>query len=1124
MAVGVSATLDLEASEALATVDDLEAALDRATQTFAVGLTDALASLTGSDAQVDVTADASSITDSVDAALAATDPTVEVEAQADNLTASVDDALASIDGTVPVDADVAAAEATVADLAAEIDGTDATVTIGGDTSGLDEALDSTSSAADKATGSVQSTTGATQSFTVAAGVAGGSAKSLLGPLGSMGPAGAVAAGGIGATVAVLGELFSVGLRSTSAQERFNLVLGQSAAAVNRVDVGNLNIDLADLAQESGSGAAGLRNAAASFFLFGQAGGLARSQTELATERIVALSSRIAVMNPQLGEAGDVAARLPRVLASGGARLSAFGIDLNKVSIEAEATRLGFEQVNGEFTRAQLTAAGASLAMKQVGGTLREDIDQGSQNSAIQLRQVQKAFVSLIADAGRPLVAPIIDILRDATPIAGAAIGAFGTLGGATFPLVADGLSLIGPPMQLVAEVLDKIPSPAVAAAVAFFAFQAAIPALVSGLESVYVGALLAADGVAALDIAAAANPVTLLAAGLAVAVGAFLHFSGAADDASAAVADAGEVTKQLRQALSADLGPAVHVVSDQITKLAADNDDLQDALKDTGLTADQFAQFVVNMGEQSGTTADRTGSLTDDILALGSSASTSGGDFANITTQLITLNDELQTASHRAIDLAVTSGQMTQGIADAAIASNTASDGTVNYVSALNDARQAAADYAVASGQAVDANGKIVEAFGLAGQAADKFGGDTIDAIAGVLTSFKDLNDDGTTSLAEFVASIGLNAANAANFIQNVTDVASRGFPQLAAALFEAGPQFADAAAGVTGASDEVLTQFERIVSGSIDLKDQTAAQALQLHDTLVSVLGDPAAADAFLATLDSLPAGAATTGQETAGALADPATAAASGQAVGSVFGASLGVAGVSTTQAAMASIGATIAVGAPLSIASTSGQVTGSTFGVSFAVNAAIVTRTGMGSVGSVIIGAAPYGQAGNAGRRVGQNLGAGIAAGIRDTVGAITAAAASAVNQAEAAARAAADSHSPSRLFAEVGADLIRGMAAGVREHSPLVAVQTADATRLAVEAARGQSVALAAVGATGGTVGGGARTLQVDVHAGAFAISVAGDVTTDRAAEVGAAVADGFAERLAERHDIIDTQLS
>ncbi|WEV51678.1 tape measure protein [Lactobacillus sp. ESL0731] len=72
----------------------------------------------------------------------------------------------------------------------------------------------------------------------------------------------------------------------------------------------------------------------------------------------------------------------------------------------------------------------------------------------------------------------------------------------------------------------------------------------------------------------------------------------------------------------------------------------------------------------------------------------------------------------------------------------------------------------------------------------------------------------------------------------------------------------------------------------------------------------------------------------------------------------------------------------------------------------------------------------------RSAGVMIGAGLAAGMRSEVGAVAAAANALVAQANRAARAKAQIHSPSRLFAEVGSFIGQGMALGMNKTAGLV----------------------------------------------------------------------------------------
>lgn len=72
-------------------------------------------------------------------------------------------------------------------------------------------------------------------------------------------------------------------------------------------------------------------------------------------------------------------------------------------------------------------------------------------------------------------------------------------------------------------------------------------------------------------------------------------------------------------------------------------------------------------------------------------------------------------------------------------------------------------------------------------------------------------------------------------------------------------------------------------------------------------------------------------------------------------------------------------------------------------------------------------------NSGYFVGKDLGNGLSVGIKDSSPQVDIEARRAINNAERAARNAADSNSPSKLFAEVGKDLAKGLAVGVKSES-------------------------------------------------------------------------------------------
>lgn len=93
------------------------------------------------------------------------------------------------------------------------------------------------------------------------------------------------------------------------------------------------------------------------------------------------------------------------------------------------------------------------------------------------------------------------------------------------------------------------------------------------------------------------------------------------------------------------------------------------------------------------------------------------------------------------------------------------------------------------------------------------------------------------------------------------------------------------------------------------------------------------------------------------------------------------------------------------------------------------------------------------------IGGSFSAGLGAGIAAGSGGVQAAARQVISDAESAARTAADSHSPSRLFARVGRDIAHGMALGIRSG-------TGDAARAAGDLVAVASIARPAHHAPGG----------------------------------------------------------
>lgn len=384
----IQADLGLDTSEALDSIDSIGTALDQITAQFKVGLADAVGVLDG----VSVEVDASAVTTEIDSAVAAADTSVDVEAAVTGtevITAEIDAAVAGADATVEIDADTTSATQAVTELGdSAANATPATDGLGESMGGLSES----------ASGAGEAVTGMT------AGLLGGNAAI----------AGATA--GVAAYVAALGSFFETGVKSKGAIERLNVTLGEFAKNVEHIKVGDLNTSLGDLAEQTGSSGAGMRQAAASASQLQIAAGQSQETASLFSAQLLALSGRAVALNPNLGETGDVAAAMGKALARGGRFAASFGVSLTATEIKARAAKDAQAGLSDGVSQAALQMAGAEIAVEKYGNSLKGTLAEGAKSPELQLRALQKQVASTVAEVSRPLVSPMLDLLQAAVPM------------------------------------------------------------------------------------------------------------------------------------------------------------------------------------------------------------------------------------------------------------------------------------------------------------------------------------------------------------------------------------------------------------------------------------------------------------------------------------------------------------------------------------------------------------------------------------------------------------------------------------------------------------------------------------------------------------------------------------
>lgn len=499
----ISERLEFDISDALKGVDSIDEALGKATTNFKVGIADALSLL--AEISFD-NVDASGITTAIDTAVQSADSTVEVEADAGTVTSSIDDAVSAVDATVPVEADastitdsidkavgeadtqvnveadgsaltasiddaVAAADTSVevqavtdqltAQIEDAVSGIDATVEVTADTSQAEQEIGQLGDTAAGATSSVDGLSTATTGLSAASAAATGdvaAAGAAVGRLG--GPEAQAAVAGLTSVAGGLGVLIKGAIDSDTAVRKLDSSAGEFAAQINAIHIDGFGEDLTKLAQAAGQDDEKLRLAAARIFDVGNASGAAGPQIAASAEAILLMATRAASANPTLGQAGDIANTMTQAFATGRTRaLIPFGITLNATQIQTEALAESGKVLVDELTAQDKITAGVTLATRQLGGSLKEDIVNGAQGAQVSLQSVEETLKNFLEDLGKPLLPGFLATLKAGEPAIEDLARILGDLGKATLPLVAAGLTDLAPALHVAADAVSVLLAP-----------------------------------------------------------------------------------------------------------------------------------------------------------------------------------------------------------------------------------------------------------------------------------------------------------------------------------------------------------------------------------------------------------------------------------------------------------------------------------------------------------------------------------------------------------------------------------------------------------------------------------------------------------------------------------------
>lgn len=1038
---GLDETVGLDIGPALDSLDQLAssaaetlgAALTSATELFATGMTAAseaaVQELTSAFAGADlpVTADTSAIPGEVDAALA--------------------DAGG---GTVPVEADVTPAEAAVADLVATTDADVATIQVEADTGDAQGAVDDLSSSIDGlgssaggSSGKVEGLGGSTKGLGVIAGLAGGELASAKEGVGLLGETSGVALGGVLALTAGVGELVKAGIAGVSAEEHFTAALGAQAEAVQRVHVGTLDTDLLKLGTTFGSTDAAMQNTTANIVNFAVHAGQTRNEAVQFADGIFAISASAIAANPQIGTLAEVAQRAEIGIGKSRTAASLLNLSLDQTAVSTLAAKIATEEGKDAAGPFEKALAAERIAADLLGPSLKQNIEDGSKNAAVQQRQLKAEFDNFLESAGKQLVVPAFDALKAGIPIAEGLASTLGEIASTVLPPLATALGLIAPLIPPIVEGFLAMKAVDLAVSIATW-----VTGLVTGAAAwLGFGEAAVAAG-AEIDIAAGG-----IATSEAVATGGLSLLVGAAVAAGVAIVtfggDENNVTEQTHKMADALKSAS----ADELVRSFEGASIVRNFSLDVGLAASKLIEFKEIANDNVGT-GQR---LIDSLKAQG-------------------VNTD---AYQKILDKAVVSVKAHTAAEEA---NKAAGDAALGIAKEQVSAQDAAAKSAQA---AADGSGTWTDALKAQG-AASKEAGDELSFYNNQLKATIGLEGDvtsGAIGLADAVQSTADAVTKSGNDF-SIFDTTGRANIK----TLESQVQAAESLAGATVKQEQATGNL----AGAQAKGDAVMAHfTLALHDQLTGFGLTSAAADALITALGLKLPGAASAGA--AGLLgikpaADPAgqamEAAAAGahilqqyldavdsrKAAENILGIKTASDKVSTSApvdfaaiaAAANAMGVTIAAGIDVPTAaldsiptttSTAMAATSTALTDGGTTAAADAAAAGAGIVSDFASGIAPLpdkasetvlgagariqadgtsvaeNQAHGAGYGIGEALGTGIYDGMNDQLNAIAQEAASLVTAAEGAARAAAKSKSPSELFAAIGSDIGEGLALGI-----------------------------------------------------------------------------------------------
>lgn len=405
--------LNLDVSAALDAIDNLENSLAAAVSSFSDGLV--LAINDAAVAPLEVNTDTAAVTADLDSAVGAADSNLEIQVDAPPITSEIEGAIHDVDAVVSPEVDTSAVD----DLATSLGDVQDQAAGGAEEMGLfGDATEKAGTATELAT---QGSDGLIASLGA---LSGSSIKSVA----------------ILATLAVAThEFFHAGSEAETQTKRFNTVLGEQAEAFERVKINGVADGLKEIGVIGGTTEARMKDVTATIFQLGSSSGRSGSELFALSSKFFALAERTAVLRPDLGSVGDIAESMTTKLAKAKGQVSLLGTSFTSAQITAEALRESGKKTSDELTTFDKSAAAATLATRQLGGSLKTDVNGALDTAANKSRSFKVELDNIRDDASKQILQPFVDILHEAQPILIKVTTAVIDLGGAILPVVAGGL-------------------------------------------------------------------------------------------------------------------------------------------------------------------------------------------------------------------------------------------------------------------------------------------------------------------------------------------------------------------------------------------------------------------------------------------------------------------------------------------------------------------------------------------------------------------------------------------------------------------------------------------------------------------------------------------------------------